>query len=51
MEEYIGLDVSMKETAVAIRRSGVRVWRGKSASDPRVISRNDMGCSPTTYPQ
>jgi transposase len=29
MEEYIGLDVSMKETAVAIRRDGVRVWRGK----------------------
>lgn len=38
MEEYIGLDVSMKETAVAIRRSGVRVWRGKCASDPRVIA-------------
>jgi len=38
MEEYIGLDVSMKETAVAIRRDGVRVWRGKCISDPRVIS-------------
>jgi len=38
MEEYISLDVSMKETAVAIRRSGVRVWRGKCASDPRVIA-------------
>lgn len=24
MEEYIGLDVSMKETVVAIRRDGVR---------------------------
>lgn len=27
----------MKETAVAIRREGVRVWRGKCTSDPRVI--------------
>lgn len=32
MEEYIGLDVSMKETAVSIRREGKRVWRGKCAS-------------------
>ena len=38
MEEYIGLDVSMKETAIAIRREGVRVWRGKCTSDPRVIA-------------
>lgn len=38
MEEYIGLDVSMKETAVSIRRNGKRVWRGKCASDPRVIA-------------
>jgi len=38
MDEYIGLDVSMKETAVSIRRDGKRVWRGKCASDPGVIS-------------
>lgn len=38
MEEYIGLDVSMKETAVSIRRDGKRVWRGKCASDPKVIT-------------
>ncbi|AYM08839.1 hypothetical protein At1D1460_45980 [Agrobacterium tumefaciens] len=38
MEEYIGLDVSMKETAVAIRRDGVRVWHGKYASDPHAIA-------------
>ncbi len=25
MEEYIGLDVSMKDTAIAIRRDGVPV--------------------------
>jgi transposase len=29
MNEYIGLDVSMKETAVSIRRGGQRIWRGK----------------------
>lgn len=38
MEEYIGLDVSMKDTAVSIRRGGQRVWRGKCASDPQVIA-------------
>ena len=38
MEEYIGLDVSMKETAVSIRRDGKRIWRGRCASDPAVIA-------------
>lgn len=38
MEEYIGLDVSMKETAVSIRRDGQRIWRGKCVSDPAVIA-------------
>ena len=38
MEEYIGLDVSMKETSVSIRRAGERIWRGKCASDPRLIA-------------
>ena len=38
MEEYIGLDVSMKETAISIRRDGKRIWRGKCASDPPVIA-------------
>jgi transposase len=38
LEEYIGLDVSMKETAISIRRGGKRVWRGKCASDPRLIA-------------
>ena len=27
MGEYIGLDVSLKETAVSVRRDGKRVWR------------------------
>jgi transposase len=38
MEHYIGLDVSMKETAVSIRRDGKRIWRGKCASDPKLIA-------------
>jgi transposase len=38
MGEYIGLDVSLKETAVSIRRDGTRVWRGKCPSDPRLLA-------------
>lgn len=38
MGEYIGLDVSLKETAVSIRRDGKRIWRGKCPSDPRVLA-------------
>ena len=38
MAEYVGLDVSMKETAVSIRRDGKRVWRGTCGSDPRLIA-------------
>jgi transposase len=38
MEEFVGLDVSMKETAISIRRDGKRIWRGKCASDPELIA-------------
>jgi transposase len=38
MDEYIGLDVSLEETAISIRRDGERIWRGKCKSDPNVIS-------------
>lgn len=38
MEDYIGIDVSMKETALSIRRGGQRVWRGKCVSDPQRIA-------------
>lgn len=38
MDEYIGLDVSMKETAISVRREGKRIWRGKCASDPQLIA-------------
>src|SRR3954447_5218060 len=36
--EYVGLDVSMKETAVSIRRDGKRIWRGKCGSDPKLVA-------------
>ncbi|MET3437295.1 IS110 family transposase [Sphingomonas sp. 1185] len=38
MDEYIGLDVSLKDTVVSIRRGGKRVWRGKCPSDPQAIA-------------
>lgn len=38
MGEYVGLGVSMKETAISIRRDGQRVWRGRCASDPKIIA-------------
>jgi len=38
MGEYIGLDVSLKETAISVRRGGKRVWRGKCASDPQLLA-------------
>ena len=38
MNQYIGLDVSMKETAISIRQDGNRIWRGKCASDPQLIT-------------
>src|SRR4051812_15406852 len=38
MAEYVGLDGSMKETAVSIRRDGKRIWRGTCGSDPRLIA-------------
>lgn len=38
MGEFIGLDVSLKDTAVSIRRDGKRIWRGKCASDPQTLA-------------
>jgi transposase len=47
MEEFIGLDVSMKETAISIRREGNRIWRGKCASDPKTIAQLVRKRAPT----
>jgi transposase len=38
MCDYIGLDVSIKETAISIRRDGKRLWRGKCPSDPGLLA-------------
>ena len=38
MVEYIGLDVSLKETAISIRRDGKRIWRGKCPSDAKLLA-------------
>ena len=38
MDDYIGLDVSLKETAISVRRDGKRIWRGKCPSDPDLLS-------------
>jgi len=38
MDQYIGLDVSLKDTAISIREDGKRVWRGKCPSDPKLLA-------------
>jgi transposase len=39
MEHYVGLDVSLKETAVCvIDGEGARVWQGKCGSSPDDIA-------------
>lgn len=38
MGQYIGLDVSLKETAVSVRQDGKRIWRGKCPSDPKLLA-------------
>lgn len=38
MEQYIGLDVSLKDTFISVREDGQRIWRGKCPSDPELIA-------------
>src|SRR6478752_6566166 len=38
MDQYIGLDVSLKDTAISIREDGRRIWRGKCPSDPKLLA-------------
>lgn len=35
---YIGLDLSLKETAISVRRGGQQIWRVKCPSDPAAIA-------------
>ena len=40
MEQYVGLDVSLEETAVCVLdNAGKIVWRGRCSSDPEAIAR------------
>lgn len=34
MNQYIGLDISLNDTAISIQQGGKRIWRGKCPSDP-----------------
>ena len=38
MAQYIGLDVSLKDTFISVRQDGRRIWRGKCPSDPRLVA-------------
>lgn len=38
MSEYIGLDISLKDTTISIRRGGKRIWRGTCSSDPKLLA-------------
>ena len=38
MEQFIGLDVSLKDTFISVREGGKRIWRGKCPSDPKLIA-------------
>jgi len=38
VDQYVGLDVSLKETAVSVRQDGKRIWRGKCPSDPKLLA-------------
>jgi len=38
VDQYIGLDVSLKDTAISVRQDGKRIWRGKCPSDPKLLA-------------
>jgi len=38
MEQYIGLDLPLKETAISVRQNGKRIWRGKCPSNPQLLA-------------
>jgi len=38
MDQFIGLDVSLKDTFISVRQGGQRIWRGKCPSDPKLIA-------------
>ncbi|MBB6467986.1 hypothetical protein HNQ96_003869 [Aminobacter lissarensis] len=46
MEQYIGFDVSTKETATSIRQDGKRIWRGKVRIRPATARGGDPQALP-----
>lgn len=38
MKQFIGLDVSLKDTFISVREGGQRIWRGKCPSDAKLIA-------------
>ena len=38
MDQYIGLDVSLKDTSISVRQDGKRIWRGKCPSGPKLLA-------------
>jgi hypothetical protein len=38
VDQYIGLDVSLKDTSISVRQDGKRIWRSKCASDPKLLA-------------
>jgi transposase len=38
VHQYIGLDVSLKDTSISVRQDGKRIWRGKCLSDPKLLA-------------
>lgn len=38
MDQYVGLDVSLKETSISVRQDRKRIWRGKCPSHPEAVT-------------
>jgi transposase len=38
MDQYVGLDVALKETSIPVRQNRKRIWRGKCLSDPQLVA-------------
>lgn len=38
MAQYIGIDVSLKDSFISVRQDGRRIWRGKCPSDPKLVA-------------
>src|SRR5258708_6048054 len=38
MDQYVGLDVSLRETWISVRQDRKRIWHGKCVSHPRLVA-------------